>query len=156
MSLWVVDASPLIFLAKLDRLPALERAADAILVPEAVVAEIQALRDAATSALEEAMHGWLVRVSGASAPEESTRGETAVIELALARDADRVVLDDSLARRRARARGLSVIGTIGILLAAKSRGDLPLVAPEIEKLQAMGFWVSRPLIQSALAKAGEG
>jgi len=49
MSRWVVDASPLIFLAKLERLPLLRDAAGEVLVPHEVLSEIRAQEDPATS-----------------------------------------------------------------------------------------------------------
>jgi predicted nucleic acid-binding protein len=42
MSRWVVDTSPLIFLAKLNRLDLLRRSADELLVPTAVIEEVRA------------------------------------------------------------------------------------------------------------------
>ena len=52
MRRWVADTSPLIFLAKLDRLHLLERGADEILVPPAVLQEIQARRDGVYEVLD--------------------------------------------------------------------------------------------------------
>ncbi len=43
MNRWVVDTGPLIFLAKLDRLELLQRGADEILAPPAVLAEVHML-----------------------------------------------------------------------------------------------------------------
>ncbi|HSS47365.1 MAG TPA: hypothetical protein VLX28_00330 [Thermoanaerobaculia bacterium] len=40
MNLWVIDSSPLIFLAKLSRLDLLQKGAEEILAPPAVLAEI--------------------------------------------------------------------------------------------------------------------
>ena len=42
MTRWVVDTSPLIFLAKLDRLDLLRKGADEILAPPAVIEEVRA------------------------------------------------------------------------------------------------------------------
>lgn len=50
MNLWVADTSPLIFLAKLDRLELLRRAADEILVPQAVIQEVREYKDEACRA----------------------------------------------------------------------------------------------------------
>ncbi len=52
MSCWIVDAGPLIFLAKLDRLNLLQRGADEVLIPVAVLNEVRALRDEATRKIE--------------------------------------------------------------------------------------------------------
>lgn len=46
MTRWVVDASPLIFLAKLDRLELLRRGATEIYAPPQVLAEVKAWADA--------------------------------------------------------------------------------------------------------------
>lgn len=59
MSLWVVDASPLIFLAKLDRLSLLRSGADEILVPGRVLAEVRAQDDPANEAIDRVSEQWL-------------------------------------------------------------------------------------------------
>jgi len=63
VSLWVVDASPLIFLAKLERLDLLRQAAGSVCLPQAVADEIRAKPDMATQLLEQALQTWIeVRV----------------------------------------------------------------------------------------------
>ncbi len=47
MSLWVVDTSPLIFLAKLDRLNLLEKGAGQVVAPRAVLSEVSEYPDSA-------------------------------------------------------------------------------------------------------------
>lgn len=59
MKLWVVDTSPLIFLAKLDRLDLLKRGADQVVAPHAVLREIREYPDAANQRIEEASRSWL-------------------------------------------------------------------------------------------------
>ena len=49
-------------------------------------------------------------------PAELGSGEREVIELAIERQADLVILDDLEGRRIARKRGLTVTGTIGLLV----------------------------------------
>lgn len=46
---WVVDSSPLIFLAKLDRLDLLREGADEILAPPAVLQEVRSHPDSGLS-----------------------------------------------------------------------------------------------------------
>ncbi len=55
MSRWVVNASPLIYLSKLDRLDLLQHSADEILVPSTVVREVCAKTDDAASRVEIAL-----------------------------------------------------------------------------------------------------
>jgi len=157
MSSWVVDASPLIFLAKLDRLDYLSRSADSIVTPPAVLAEIQGQRDSAASRILEAEKTWLeveepretnpVRILKA----EMGLGESEAIVLALEIEAERIVMDDLDARRV----GLHPIGTLGLLLAARLRGELPSLREEIQKLEQLGFRASGSLVTAVLESAGE-
>jgi len=52
--------------------------------------------------------------------------------------------------------GVAVVGSIGILIAAKTRGDVPAVAPHLLALRASGLWLSDALIAWVLASVGEG
>jgi hypothetical protein len=54
MTAWVADAGPLIFLAKLNRLNLLQESGETIYTPVAVMAEIKAKADEASSKIEEA------------------------------------------------------------------------------------------------------
>lgn len=161
MTRWVVDTSPLIFLAKLDRLDLLRRGADEVLAPPAVIEEVRQHPDDASRRIEEAVSTWLtVR------PVEDRRtlevlvvdldlGEAEAIALAREADADRVVMDDHDGRRYVRRLGLAVVGTLGVLLAARLRGDIPSLKDEIQRLRAAGFRASEELIQSVLQASGE-
>lgn len=155
MSLWVVDASPLIFLAKIDRLPLLQSSAERILVPDVVLSEVRAGDDLAARRIDRAVEEWLHPTSSLPNASEPPVGELAVIELALERRAERVVLDDRAARRQARGRGLSVVGTLGLLLAARLRGEIADLGREVERLESQGFRASPQLVQRVLSEAGE-
>ena len=154
---WVLDTSPLLFLAKIDRLQVLRAAADELLVSPAVWEEIQARDDDATEFVRGAINeGWLEL----SAPDRPTElvfqlgtGESEAIALARERRADRVVMDDLRARRVARQVGLLPIGTLGILLAARLRGEIPSLRAEIQKLQTAGFRASPALVEAVLRSA---
>ncbi len=161
MSRWVVDTGPLIFLAKLDHLSLLEKSADEILIPETVFAEVKRQRDDATGKIETATQTWLqVQAVGneeavALLLADLGRGEAEVIVLARELQADRVVMDDLDARRFAHRVGLTAIGTLGLLLAARLRGDIPSVKAEIERLRGFGFWAGDALVEAVLKAAGE-
>lgn len=161
MNTWVVDAGPLIFLAKLDRLDLLPNIGEQIYIPQAVMSEIHAKDDKACSILEQASATWLqVRdVKGRESVDlllaDMDLGEAEVIVLAREIQADWVLLDDLVARRFARRVGLSPVGTLGILLAACLRGEIPSIREEIERLQEHGFWISDALNDEILKAAGE-
>lgn len=160
MSLWVVDTSSLLFLAHLDRLDLLRREADEILVPPAVFQELRAKTDSAVKRIE-SQRSWL----RLEAPQDMKTlgvlrldldaGEAEVIALAYERSADRTVMDDLAGRRYARRLGLPLIGTVGLLLAARLRGEVASLKIEIERLRAVGFFVSEALVAEVLKSAGE-
>lgn len=161
MSRWVTNTSPLIFLAKLDRLELLLQAADEIFVPSAVIDEIRQYSDEANKKIEEALGTWL-RVERVGDRQivavllaDLDKGEAEAIALARELEADRLVMDDLDARRVARRLGLDTVGTLGLLLAARLRGELASLKQEIDRLHREGFRVSSALVEAVLREAGE-
>ena len=68
---------------------------------------------------------------------------------------DTVILDDRKARRIATALGLTVTGTLGILVQAKIAGQLPSVRDAIVVLEHRGMWIAPNLAAKAISLAGE-
>jgi predicted nucleic acid-binding protein len=159
MRLLVADAGPLIFLAKLGRLDLLTESD--VRIPAAVMAEISAKADEACKQIEQAASHWLkvVEVKNRAAVQlllaDLDLGEAEVIAIAKEINAETLLLDDLDARRFARRVGLSTIGTVGILLAARLQGKIPSVKDEIERLQTHGFRISKALMEEVLEAAGE-
>ena len=83
------------------------------------------------------------------------KGEAAVIQLALDQKIETVAIDEAAGRRLARLNGLSVTGSIGILLRAKREGYSFSMQEAIERMKAQGVWLSDRVIAFALAQAGE-
>lgn len=78
-------------------------------------------------------------------------GEASVIQTALQQGVNRVCIDETIGRRVARLSNLSVTGSIGILLKAKSMG-YPVSIPEaINRMREHGIWLSNAVIGFALA-----
>jgi predicted nucleic acid-binding protein len=75
--------------------------------------------------------------------------------LALEIGAQWVILDDRPERRVAQSLGLPVIGTLGVLLAAKRRGLLDALRPELDGLIKFGFFIAPDLYEQILGDAGE-
>ncbi len=156
---WVVNASPLILFARVERFDLFEQLAPKFIVPEAVLDEIragQAKDPTANGALN-----WAVQHSLPNLPVPASiehwdlgAGESQVIAHGLA-VSRWVVLDDLAARRCAVAHGLSVIGSLGIVLRAKERGFLSEARPWVNKLKAAGMFVDDGLLNQALAGIGE-
>ncbi|MDT5121309.1 MAG: hypothetical protein QOC96_791 [Acidobacteriota bacterium] len=81
-------------------------------------------------------------------------GEAETIALASERG-HKVVLDDRQARGVADNLGLTVIGTVGILVKAKRSGIISVLKPVLDDLGANGFYLSGALKEEALRLAGE-
>jgi len=77
-------------------------------------------------------------------------GESESIVLALEQSADLILLDDYEAREFARTYGLSITGTVGILMKAKKEGKIASLEEELEKLRESGFWLSNKLYTKVL------
>jgi predicted nucleic acid-binding protein len=157
---WVVNASPLILLGKTQHLDLLAALAGVVVVPQAVASEVGAKPDGA-AILAELTGNPAYRISASEpAPTELLAwnlgaGETQVVTQALLHGADRVVLDDLEARRCAKAMGLRVIGTLGVVGRGKSAGQIAAAAPVIEHLRRTGLYVSDALVQHILEQVGE-
>lgn len=83
-------------------------------------------------------------------------GETAAILLAENLHADALLIDERRGRTVAAARGISVIGTLGIVAGARRSGALERAAPVVAELRADGFWLSDTLVAEFLRRLGEG
>jgi predicted nucleic acid-binding protein len=53
-----------------------------------------------------------------------------------------VILDDQLGRRVARENGLSITGTVGVLIEAKEQEIIISVRRELDNLIEVGMWIS--------------
>ena len=83
------------------------------------------------------------------------RGESEALALALEVEADLVLLHDRAARHLAAVLGLSVMGTLGLLLRAKAAGLISEIRPSLDALRALPFHISPRLYAGVLASAGE-
>ena len=86
---------------------------------------------------------------------ELERAEAAVVQLALEQRIACVAIDERKGRRAARAVGLSVTGTLGLLGRAKVHGIIPAARPYIDRMQANSVWFEEELVRRFLAQLGE-
>ena len=82
-------------------------------------------------------------------------GESEAISLALETNPPWLILDDRPARRLAISLGVPVIGTLGILLAAKRKGLLTALKSVLNELIQTGFFVAPALYRQVLVDVGE-
>lgn len=159
----VADAGPLISLAKIARLQLLRELYDRVIVPEAVFGELEVSRlrpgyRQLVSALDE---GWLSPVSLGpplvSRPSKPALdpGEYEAILLASRIPCRFLLVDDRAGRNVAARLGLPVVGTGGVLLAAKNRGLLRNVGLVLDELAVSGFRLSPDLRRRLLELAEE-
>jgi predicted nucleic acid-binding protein len=157
---WVVNASPVILLSKTGYLGLLGVLTEEVAVPRAVVDEIGAKPDG-DAALREinAAPSFVIVENEAATPEifswDLGAGETQVLAHALAHKAERVVIDDLEARRCAKAMGLGIIGTLGIVGRAKAMGYIDHAEPVVKRLRETGLYVSDELVRRLLKEVGE-
>ncbi len=82
-------------------------------------------------------------------------GEAAVIQLALKQDIPLVAIDEIVGRRFARLSGLTLTGSLGILLKAKKMGYPVSMTDAIKRMRQRGIWLSDKVVDFALREAGE-
>ena len=65
-----------------------------------------------------------------------------------------MVLDDEQGRNEARQHGLSVTGSIGILIEAKERDIIASMRRELDRLVDEGLWIDERLYERVLREYG--
>lgn len=159
MRIVVADTSPLHYLVLIGAVDLLPRLFTQVMIPAAVQDE---MRDAgAPLAVREWIAtpaAWLTVQENPAADEDATlqeldKGERAAIALAAMLHADLVLMDDRAGVAVARARGLTVTGTLGVLDLAAARGLID-IATAVQALRATNFHMRQPLIDALLAQHG--
>ncbi|NIM14014.1 MAG: DUF3368 domain-containing protein [Candidatus Aminicenantes bacterium] len=160
----VCNSSPVIGLAKINRLDIIEKLYQEIIIPEAVfdelitkgkdkdkTAEIKRLIDRNIVTVQEVKNLELIRLLR----KDLDYGESEVIALALELQADLVILDEKDARDIAEFYNLKKIGLLGILIRAKERGLISLVKGYMDKLINAGFRIDDSLYELIAASLEE-
>jgi predicted nucleic acid-binding protein len=157
----VCDTTVLLYLGRIgqsDLLPALFAP---VCIPEPVMLELDMGRLLRSDTINprELARARSVSVSqdmiDALPPNRLGAGERSAIAYAHAHRGYVVGLDDLRARQLAEAVGLTVVGTLGILLCAKRIGLISFVQPLVDDVIAQGFRLSSELYRDVLELAGE-
>lgn len=156
----VVNASPLIYLAHADLLDLLELAGSPVRVPAAVAGEIRRRGPGDPTVRAMGKATWLQEVPGVEGHPRVQAwnlgpGETAVISWAIAHPGCTAILDDLAGRRCAQALGVPLMGTLGLVLRAKSTGHIEAARPLIQRLREAGMYLSDRVLDGALRLVGE-
>jgi len=161
----VSDASVLICLGAVQQLQLLKEFYEEVYVPNAVWREVTAAtgpRAGVTETLHAHQQGWLKiqtpnnRHLVSSLQTSLGAGEAEAIALASELRASLLLIDESDGRKQARVLGLTVAGTVGVLLRAKQVGKLQQLKPVLDILvQRHNFRVARHLYEEVLRQVGE-
>ena len=161
MTIIVSDTSPIRALAHLHLLELLGSLFHGVVVPPAVVSELEQPRPRFVPIDVRAISSIRVQSPRDRTLVEQLRGtlgagEAEAIVLSEELQAEAILIDESAGRAVAVERGLRPIGVIGILLRAKRRGLIPEVSCLLERLRSeLGFFLSHQLVEQALRQAGE-
>lgn len=157
----VINTSPLISLvAAFGDLTILQRLYSQVLVPYEVCQEILVDSASRFGADEFTAATWLSKqktplTTSTLLANSLDVGEASVIQLALDLGISTVCIDEAIGRRLARLSGLSVTGSLGILLKAKQLDQAVSVTEAIQRMQAKGIRLSNSLVQAVLRQSGE-
>lgn len=156
----ISNTSPVFYLHRLRQLELLQKLYGRIIIPEAVVAELQAGQAQGEDVPEIAQIDW-IEVRAVRVPRllrllpDLGSSEAQALALALEEADSLVVLDDQLAREFAKLQNLRITGTAGILLKAKEQGHLQAVKPLLKELRRLNFRLSDAMIANILKIAQE-
>lgn len=155
----IADTSPLHYLILLEHAEILQHLYGSVIIPEAVVRELQAQKTPASvrqwiTAPPEWLQIRQIAVPPDPALAELDPGEREAIALAETLRADALIIDEKMGRREAERRKLRVIGTMRVLDDAAEAGlvDLPSA---LSRLQAFGFYLDARLLQFLLDRNSE-
>lgn len=154
----VADSSALIALAVCDGLDVILQVYADLKIPEAVYQEIVAPEKPYSDVLgvflnervvKVDVNRWVVAAGGLG------RGEIEAMALYKQLSADVLLIDDHRARVIAEHNQIECIGALGLLLVAKRRGIISVLAPYVHKLRQSSIFYGDDLLDHVLKLAGE-
>lgn len=157
----VIDTSPLLALcAACGDFAVLRYVYEKAIVPYEVAKEIMDGGSSGFACAEFQADQWLEKIALpiAIAPflqNAVDAGEAAVIQLALNLGIHRVAIDDRNGRRVACTCGLSVTGSLGILIKAKTMGYPVTLQEATSRMRVRGIWLADKVVREAMHLAGE-
>lgn len=157
----IVNSTPIITLCNIGKLHLLKDLYGQITIPQAVYEEVTAKKDSACQQIQSET-GWILveHIHNFYAKRmyqaKLHAGEVEVMILAQEEPkADLLIIDDAAAKKTAKYLGLTVTGTLGVLLKAKQQGYLDNINVCLRKIQAAGFYISPKIVKLVLEHANE-
>lgn len=157
---WVVNASPLISLAKISQIDLIVELCSEVIIPSGVVSEINSGID------DDPAKIWLKNKGNSLIQQVDTvhpliatwdlgLGESHVLSWMYQNPGYEAILDDRAAKNAAAALGIPVRGTLGVILLAKREGRVESARVLFEQLVQVGFRISPEVLAAALQLVGE-
>ena len=156
----VINTGPVLALAAAGHLQIVRELFAKVTVPYEVVQEIDAGGRTQFAREEFRAASWFDKRSSSISlppPLQFTLdpGEAAVVALATSEGIPTVAIDETVGRRIARLHGLTVTGSLGILIQAKQQGAAITLRTSIARMRQHGIWLSAALEKECLRIAGE-
>lgn len=146
----IADTSCFIILSNIKELDLLKRVYGTIITTPDIVREFA-----------EELPDWILIRSPKDQQKQKTlelkvdRGEASAITLALEIPGSTVILDDLPARILAEQLGVSITGTVGVIIKAKLDRIIPSIKPLLNKIKQTNFRITPALEALALKEANE-
>ena len=155
----VADASPLIALAQIGRLDLMLILFTDLLIPPAILDEISRTNKPYSTELVKFATPFVKQIQNTDRVLELCqivdRGEAEAIALALENLPTNLLIDERKGRRIAIEHGLSIIGSIGILLRAKQMGQIEAIKPYLDHWMSTDYRIGAKLYLRGLSLANE-
>ncbi len=160
----VSDTTPIISLRKAGKLNLLKELFGEVFIPRAVYCEITcnpATDEKEITAIADNQFLRVIEVENQLAVyllREQMKlgaGESEAIVLAESIQADLMLIDEKKARRITKEMGISITGTIGLLLCAKNAGYIINIKPILDKMTEQKFHISDRLYNEELELVNE-
>jgi predicted nucleic acid-binding protein len=154
---WIINASPVIALARVGRVELLARLPLRASVPLAVAEELGQgnVDDPARRAVETGM--FEIIETPAPLPAilawDLGKGETAVLSYAFTHPGWVAILDDGAARRCARSLSITITGTLAVVILAKQHNLIQSAVEVLQALRGADFRLDDSIIGEALARS---
>lgn len=156
----ISNTTPIFYLHRVGYLELLRKLYDEVIVPNAVIEELEEGKKQGEDVPEINNYQW-IKVRKIQVPSRINlipdlgKGESEVLAMGLDEKQHLLIIDDKLAREIAKLHDLKFTGTAGVLLKSKSNGYITEIKPIIGRLREAGFFLSQELFEYILAQAGE-
>lgn len=157
----IVNSTPLIALSHVYQLSILRELYGKITIPKAVYKEISVKKNSVCAVEVEKALDWIHiepiknEMAKSMYKTQLHEGEVEVMILAKESGADLVIIDDLNAKKHAKYLGLTVTGTLGVLIKAKEKGLLTELKPILKAMVQKNIYIKESRIAMCLKQVGE-